>query len=655
MNWTTTLPTSPPNVAGLSTGVLASITALPSAMVVMVLVILVSAMCYVGKKCGEDKKTIEITTNPLPPASHVIRKKNPIYEELPCTIFDADHPQLLRQCAVVCDPVLSKVENNSGSDEPVCSELSGLSGVSGNIPGAHHMPKYGTEGSVILDRLQPPQPWNKKSASHSTFSTTQTISTGLQSNGYSDMHHTRSHSNSEHCNSGPFDNPVGRQRSSSQGHINQHLPYVEKVYATEVGNLYSHYSQKDLPPFNNSVVRSYFSNGSNPSIKSSAENTLSRGNFVGSNTQQSISNDMILSVLNHLQHNKNCEIPNCVCQQVASASRKHNTVHEHKVRKLNTMVSCSSTESDSDTPENNNGKKAKMRLELGKGKNSDPQLYPHYHLSAKSHIRNSQCESCKEHRRSRSVSDLTPITEMGETATPLVGGPIVPGTPICPPNSLGFAGNVGGAYKAPTKQELLTLNELYTLAKPRPPLLREQSISVDNIPVLCLNDCLAKLMTPSPSKSRSLCLTNVRNKNDSKEGSIPIKAPETSINSETNHCCTLPHSNSKPEAANWSHSSFHYEDEDVNQAPLTTSKNSMKVSASLRRPECSGYESWEGDNSSISSVFTAENTLRRCSSDLKPCKSRFSPIPTTSLSSSPFETETTVSRDGSTTILTTAC
>lgn len=604
------------------------------------------------KQYPVTENTLE-ATDALP--SHVTRRRTPIYEELPCgpilgTEFDLDHPLLLRQCGIEHDTTLSKVDNNSyhGSNEPLCgsSDVSGLSGVSGNVPGAHKMPKYSAEGSFVSDtHLVPPQPWAKKNLSDSTFNTTHTQSTVLGSNSHLDPRRTRTCSNSELRFSHSPVHRVDGRLSASQGYINstsEPLCPEKLLYATDVGHPYGGYYYPDGPhPFNNSPLHASMSHASsNSSVRKQDISSASSRRSSTQHNQQPISFEVLLTVVDLLQHNKNCEVPGCCCQQVKQmeAVTKRAKSHERKMRKSSAAITSSSTESDSDSPDNNN-KKKKLHLELGTG--LDQQLYPHYHLSSKSHIRRTQqsqqsgSRNKHGHNRSRSMTDLTPITETGETPTPTVGGPILPGTPICPPKSLGIDGNINVSYKAPTRQELLHSTARTSLAKPRPPLLRQKSISTDNIPVLCLNDCLAKLATPSPSKPYSLSLQ--LNKNNP-GGHVLKTVRETSNSSETDGSNTSSRSRSPPmpEAVKLSQS----DTEEVVEDSLNTCSSSIHPRTSVGRVESSGYESVDGDNSSAGSVFTAASNRRM----VKPQISQMSPVPTRS--PSPFETKTEVSSDG---------
>ena len=116
--------------------------------------------------------------------------------------------------------------------------------------------------------------------------------------------------------------------------------------------------------------------------------------------------------------------------------------------------------------------------------NRNPNLHPHYHLTKKSHT---CCVNAPvNHRRSKSLSDLTPLTEVPETPTktPAIGGSVKAGTPVyyCPPTI-----GEDGQEKPISPVDCHCTNQ--------PMLLRQISISADNIPALCLNSCP---FTPSP-------------------------------------------------------------------------------------------------------------------------------------------------------------
>ena len=238
-------------------------------------------------------------------------------------------------------------------------------------------------------------------------------------------------------------------------------------------------------------------------IDPSLLHSLSRSSSIAadSHDQSPIFDAILLTVMNCLMHNSNCEIIDCPCRQIQGRYRhlKASTVPlELKSPKSGSKRRVSSTtSSDSDTM---TARRGKMRLDLNQNR-----LHPHYHISTRSHVRRtSKTVEPPRHRRSRSLSDLTPITEAPrETLTPQVGGAIKPGTPVL--DSCGFIAGTPVSKEellSPTKEELLSPAPLTPLSHPRPPLLKEISMSSDNLPVLCLNDCMLQLRTPSPLKSK---------------------------------------------------------------------------------------------------------------------------------------------------------
>ena len=145
-----------------------------------------------------------------------------------------------------------------------------------------------------------------------------------------------------------------------------------------------------------------------------------------------------------------------------------------------TIQQQSSVDSDADYKSENNKRQRPVNLRLVSDEHDTeyPNQHPHYHLTSKSHLRRVNSPVPIHTRRCKSLTDLTPLTEVPEThtPTPTIGGIIKPGTPIYGSlNSL--EGENGG--------------------REHPLLLREISISADNVPTLCLNDCP---FTPSPLK-----------------------------------------------------------------------------------------------------------------------------------------------------------
>ena len=113
-------------------------------------------------------------------------------------------------------------------------------------------------------------------------------------------------------------------------------------------------------------------------------------------------------------------------------------------------------------PPPNDGKKHHLHLPLSQESiNSNETLHPHWHLHTKSHIRRTQKPPVLR-QRSKSV-DITPMIE--NTGTLIIAKRLTP-----PPID---NGSPHGLMEDPNW---------------RPPL-REISLSADNLPALCLNNC----------------------------------------------------------------------------------------------------------------------------------------------------------------------
>ena len=230
-----------------------------------------------------------------------------------------------------------------------------------------------------------------------------------------------------------------------------------------------------------------------------------------------------------LMHNRHCQIPGCCCQAVrelvegnrgripydspemsvsSSGSEKGSRVH--RVRHQ-----ASSTDSDSDYSSYNDRRSRPPNLRLLSDEhNRNPNLHPHYHLTTKSHMRRVSVHAPVDHRRSKSLTDLTPLTEVPETPakTPAIGGSVKAGTPVyyCPPTI-----GEDGQEKPTSPVDCHYTNQ--------PMLLREISISADNIPALCLNDCP---FTPSPLKEGCHMLAGAPSRRSFRRASMRSTKPK---------------------------------------------------------------------------------------------------------------------------------
>ena len=570
---------------------------------------------------------------------------NRVYEELPESVFitaGTDPPPqcpFQRQNGIEYDLSNPKADNFSrhGSEDHYSrsggggSDLSGLSGVSGNIPGAHKMPTYSHDTSVVSEAQLLPHPsFLDKRYSDSTVNTRHTQSTIVPPTDHP-YHHYRSATDVGYNGHAPA---PGRY-ASFQGNMNTYDGVVKEIFMREQRYPPQQYPPQPYPeppiplPFLNH--QGYASNVSH------ASSVVSKGSgsWHSSQPQQVISDMNLLTVMNCLMHNRDCEIVGCPCkqlqnryqhllaatvplQQMKSPERRRSPERKH--RKPKTLPISSSTESDSDVPAPSSTRKAKLRLKL----HDERKLHPHYHISTHSHhVGKTACNVVDNRRRSRSLSDLTPITEIRETPTPMVGGAIKAGTPIHCTRNLGEH----DTFIRPTKEELLRHTAVTPLSKPIPPLLREMSLSENNIPVLCLNSCP---LPPSPMKSKGK-LGKLSQNNSSMQ---PLR--EVSNSTETDDSNTSSRSDSPTEnevAAKSSHSDI---DEGIELVPQTSHQSSLRQDSSsfhAVRGSTSGYES---------EISNTVNTVG-VASCLDP-RGRVSPA--SRRSSSPFETATTVSSDG---------
>ena len=252
-----------------------------------------------------------------------------------------------------------------------------------------------------------------------------------------------------------------------------------------------------------------------------------------------ISQNDLATVHLALIHNRHCQIPGCCCQKVrelVEASRgrmpydspemsisSSGSGNSSRVYRVNHQASSTDSDSDYSSYNDRRSRPPNLRL-LSDEHNRNPNLHPHYHLTTKSHMRRVSVHAPVDHRRSKSLSDLTPLTEVPETPakTPAIGGSVKAGTPVyyCQP-ALGEDGR-----EQPTSPDDCHCTN-------QPMLLREISISADNIPALCLNDCP---FTPSPLKEgcRMLAVTPGRRKGSFRRGSMRSTKPKLKTVKEKN-------------------------------------------------------------------------------------------------------------------------
>ena len=238
-----------------------------------------------------------------------------------------------------------------------------------------------------------------------------------------------------------------------------------------------------------------------------------------------------------LMHNRHCKIPGCCCHTVKELLEGNRGRMPHDSPKMG-VTSCgnendsrahivaSSTDSDSDYSSYTDRRSRPLNLRLLSNEhNRNPNLHPHYHFTTKSYMRRVSAHAPIDHRRSKSLADLTPINEVPEApakSPAATGGSIKAGTPVyyCPP----MIGEHG--QEKPTSLDDCSYTN-------QPMLLREISISADNIPALCLNDCpftpsppSRSLSPPSPLKEGSCMLSATLDRKSFQGGSMRSTKPK---------------------------------------------------------------------------------------------------------------------------------
>ena len=182
----------------------------------------------------------------------------------------------------------------------------------------------------------------------------------------------------------------------------------------------------------------------------------------------SIRDELLMTVVNCLMHHPNCQIPNCPCKSLQDRYRKLFHHNPSYVPQQHVAETCKRENGPNADP-----RESKHQLDLTLS-NLTTKTHPHYHLTNKSHI----CRVTKPPllcQRSKEC-DLTPRSE------------IAPDFPQA-------------AADDSSEDKRFNSDQTYEDSKP-PLLLREISISAENIPALCLNDC--PLMPTPLRKARTL-------------------------------------------------------------------------------------------------------------------------------------------------------
>ncbi len=224
------------------------------------------------------------------------------------------------------------------------------------------------------------------------------------------------------------------------------------------------------------------------------------------NKEQRISEDTIKVVVKCLMHNKNCRIPNCPCYQIQE-------LYKNTTDKNGSLVMTKQQSYSSDSSDSVSDKKKNLHLSLSPKETSksqdfiaqlsreDLKVHPHYHRGTKSRVRSHNPKPSLERRRSKSV-DLSPLGECSEspTKTPTVGGSLIAGTPVYAPRTLEDAITEQGVSKIGANKFIFHQRTSRS-SEYHPDCCDQGSMSADDLPTLCLNDCpLANTSKPNKLK-----------------------------------------------------------------------------------------------------------------------------------------------------------
>ena len=404
------------------------------------------------------------------------------------------------------------------------SGYSGLSGVSNQEPGHHQMPYYaGTDvsggsanpqasiTSVSGGRLAPP-------SHHSNGN--------IRSNRSSDCSVHSAHSRQGSNASYPVKLTAealsqfqkGPQKASSYNHIpstNQqtrsahvtghHYPQLQANsghYHSDTGYMSYSNPQLTLPPeaLKPNIVPSPAlatvdaTPNNQPDVpfphRGSPPTNAPFPNEDSNQPPKKVTDETIEKVLDSLMHNRNCAIPNCIC---FSARQLYKSKVASKRKPASTVqYQSSSSSSDSDSAL---GKRSRLFLPLSS--QDPPALHPHFHPSSKTRVRSSVTRHKLTRKRSKSL-DLTPVPEVSPTKAPKVGGCLVAGTPVCgaPPTIEDAIAEEErlSPVKGTLGQNIFSAAPAHRYSPSMPDCLdsnldRLTSLSADNLPTLCLNDC----------------------------------------------------------------------------------------------------------------------------------------------------------------------
>ena len=210
-----------------------------------------------------------------------------------------------------------------------------------------------------------------------------------------------------------------------------------------------------------------------------------------------IIDEVLLIAISCLMHQENCQVHKCPCKQVKK--RFHNILPQtrlHMQKEADKVVE--DARSGNFDPSD---RRQQMRISLS-SQNFSKDIHAHYHLTSRSHIRPSDGrQRILQRRRSRSV-DLTPVVEQPESCATTPGVVIPDGARglLCGPVFSPAVTPAGEKFKvlSPTVPAMNTVIP--------PVLLREISMSADNLPSLCLNDSPPKI----PAKQKNFALEQLK-------------------------------------------------------------------------------------------------------------------------------------------------
>ena len=163
-------------------------------------------------------------------------------------------------------------------------------------------------------------------------------------------------------------------------------------------------------------------------------------------------------------HRRDCQIPRCPCKGV-----------QQRYREM--LMRDTDAAREPPKPPPLDEKKHHLHLSLSQQNRSSTE-HPHWHLHTKSHIRRHTQRPPLLRQRSKSV-DLTPVIETRET--PVIEKCLTP-API-------DENRVLRRPSLTTRADFDSPNGPEEDPNWRPLFLREISLSVDNLPALCLSDC----------------------------------------------------------------------------------------------------------------------------------------------------------------------